>query len=147
MASMTVFEVIKFASVVEIDLGLFFGDRGIIFAQRLGLKWELFAVRAGWLHYHVSGQILLRNKGNFAKILYLSKIGETAFTISGRFSHNLSKLPDLDETMFRHVFKIALIEPIAVIELGPFLGTLGPILTQNLALSQVWLAIGAWRPH
>ncbi len=36
----------------------------------------------------------------FAKILYLSKMGEIALTISkGVFSPNLSKLPDLDETM------------------------------------------------
>ncbi len=34
MASMTVFEVVKFASVVKIDLGLFLGDQGIILAQR-----------------------------------------------------------------------------------------------------------------
>ncbi len=34
MVSMAVFEVVKFASVVKIDLGLFLGDQGIIFAQR-----------------------------------------------------------------------------------------------------------------
>ncbi len=85
--------------------------------------------------------------GTFAKILYLSKMGETAFTISEWFSRNLSKLPNLDETTSRQVFKIALIEPIAVIKLGPFFGALGPILTQNLALSQVWLAIWVWWPH
>ncbi len=79
-------------------------------------------------------------KGTFAKILYLSKIGETAVTISGWFSANLSKLPHLDKTTPKQGFKIALIEPVAVIELGSFLGALDPILTKNLALSQVWLA-------
>ncbi len=89
----------------------------------------------------------IKGWGTFAKILYSSKIGEVAFTICGWFSPNLSKLPDLDETMSRQVLKIALIKLVAVIELGPFLGALGPILTQNLALSQIWLAIRAWRPH
>ncbi len=37
MASMCAFEVVKFTSVVKIDLS-FFGDRGIIFAPRLGLS-------------------------------------------------------------------------------------------------------------
>ncbi len=83
----------------------------------------------------------IKQWGTFAKILYSSKMGEIAFTISGWFSPNLSKLPNLDETTSRQVFKIALIEPVAVIELGPFLGALSPILTQNLALAQVWLAI------
>ncbi len=59
------------------------------------------------------------------------------------FSCNLSKLPDLDKMTARQVFKIAVIETVAVIELGPFLGALGPIFTQNLAQSQVWLA-KAW---
>ncbi len=36
-------------------------------------------------------------------------------------SHNLSKLPDLDETVARQVFKVAVSEPIAVIELVLFL--------------------------
>ncbi len=60
-------------------------------------------------------------------------MGETAFTISGWFSP--IKVPNLDETMSRQVFKIALIETTTVIELRPFLGALGPILAQNLALS------------
>ncbi len=81
----------------------------------------------------------------FAKILYSSKMGETAFTISEWFSPDLSKLRDLDETTSRQVFKIALIKPVVVIELGPCLES--PILTQNLVLSQVWLAIWLWRPH
>ncbi len=46
MASMAVFEVVKFASVVKIDLGIFLGDQGIIFAPRLDLSWEWFAVQA-----------------------------------------------------------------------------------------------------
>ncbi len=122
----------------------------------------------GWLRYHFCTKIgpILRMiccmgsvtslsrfwsnyvKGwvTFAKILYSSKMGEIAFTISGWFSPNLSKLPDLDKTTFRQVFKIALIEPVAVIESGPVLGAPGPILTQNLALPQLWLAIWAWRP-
>ncbi len=62
-------------------------------------------------------------------------MGETAFTISGWFSPNLSKLPDLDETMSSQVFKIAL-------ELGPFFGALGPILRQNLALSKYGWSYG-----
>ncbi len=49
------------------------------------------------------------------------------------FSPNLSKLPDLDETTARQVFMIAVIKHVAVIELGPFLNAVGPILTQNLA--------------
>ncbi len=36
-ASIGVFEVVKFTSVVKIDVGSFLGDLGIIFAQRLGL--------------------------------------------------------------------------------------------------------------
>ncbi len=38
MTSMAVFEVVEFASVMKIDLGLFLGDQGNIFAQRLGLS-------------------------------------------------------------------------------------------------------------
>ncbi len=38
MASTDVFKVVKFASIVKINLGLFLGDQGIIFAQRLGLS-------------------------------------------------------------------------------------------------------------
>ncbi len=52
-------------------------------------------------------------------------MGEISFTISGWFSPNLSELPDLDETTSRQVFKIALIEPVTVIELGPLLGCSG----------------------
>ncbi len=63
--------------------------------------------------------------GTFTKILCLSKMSEIAFTISGWFLPNLSKFPDLDERTSRQVFKIALIKPVAVIELGPFLGALG----------------------
>ncbi len=85
----------------------------------------------------------IKERGTFAKMLHLSKMSETAFTISGWFSPNSPKLPDLDETTSRQVYKIALIEPVAVIELGPLLGALGPIPTQILALSQVWLAIQA----
>ncbi len=51
------------------------------------------------------------------------------------FPPNLSKLLDLDETTTGQVFKITVIKPIAVIELGPFLSVLGPILTQNLAIN------------
>ncbi len=57
------------------------------------------------------------------------------------FTSNSSKLSNLDKTTARQVSKIAVIEPVAVIELGPFLGVLGPILTQNLVLFQVWLLI------
>ncbi len=46
MASMALFEAVKFTSVVKIDLGLFLGDQGIIFAQRLGVSCEWFAVLA-----------------------------------------------------------------------------------------------------
>ncbi len=49
--------------------------------------------------------------------------------------------------MAKQVFKIAVIAPVTVLQLEPFLGALGHILTQNLALPQVWLAIWAWRPH
>ncbi len=38
MASMAVFEVVKFSSIVKIDLELFLDDQGIIFAQRLDLS-------------------------------------------------------------------------------------------------------------
>ncbi len=62
------------------------------------------------------------------------------------FSPDLSKLRDLDETTARQVFKIAVIEPITLIKLKPFLGALGPICTQNVAPFQVWL-VQAWRPH
>ncbi len=61
IVSMAVFEVVKFASVVKIDLGLFLCDQDIIFVQKLGLSWEWFAVQARWLHHHVSDQILLRD--------------------------------------------------------------------------------------
>ncbi len=37
MAPMAVFEVVKFASIVKIDFGLFLGDRSIIFAK-IGLS-------------------------------------------------------------------------------------------------------------
>ncbi len=37
MVSIAVFEVVKFASIVKIDLGLFLGDQGIIFARILDL--------------------------------------------------------------------------------------------------------------
>ncbi len=53
-------------------------------------------------------------------------------------------MPDLDEMTARQVFKVAVNKHVAVIELGPFLGTLDPILTQNWTLFQVWLAIRAW---
>ncbi len=82
MVSMAVFEVVKFASVMKTDLVSFLDDLGIILAQRLGLCWECFAVRARWLRHHVSRQISLRDRGTFAKILYLSKIGEITLTIS-----------------------------------------------------------------
>ncbi len=38
IVSMAVFEVVKFISIVNIDAGLFLGDQGNIFAQRLGLS-------------------------------------------------------------------------------------------------------------
>ncbi len=63
----------------------------------------------------------IKGWGSFANILYSSKMGETAFTNSGWFSPNLSKLPDLDKTTSRQVFKIAFVEPVTVIEVGPFL--------------------------
>ncbi len=75
-----------------------------------------------------------------ANILYSSKMGEIALTISKG-----GLLPNLDEITARQVFKVTVNELVAVIELGPFLGALGPIVTQNWALSQV-LGIQAWQP-
>ncbi len=37
-ASVGVFEIVEFASIVKIDLGSFLGDLDIIFTQRLGLS-------------------------------------------------------------------------------------------------------------
>ncbi len=60
-------------------------------------------------------------------------MGEIALTVSkGGFPPNLLKLPDLDKTTARLVFKVTVIEPVVVIKLGSFLGTVGPILTQSL---------------
>ncbi len=122
MAPMALFEVVDFASTVKIDLELFLDNQGIIFAQRLGLSWEWFAVQARWLYHHVSGQILLRDGAFLQKFFIRLKWAKLPLPLLGA---------DLDEMMSRQVFKIALIKPVAVIELKPFLGALGPVLIKN----------------
>ncbi len=83
--SMAVFEVVKFPSIVKIDLGLFLGDQGIIFVQRLGLSWEWFAVRARWLHHHVSGQILSRDGALLQKFYIRLKRVKLSLLLLGGF--------------------------------------------------------------
>ncbi len=92
MASMIVLEVVKFSSIVKIDLGLFLGDQGIIFAQRLSLSWEWLDVLGSVTSPSCFWSNFIKGWGTFAKILYSSKIDEIAFSISGWFSPNLSKL-------------------------------------------------------
>ncbi len=82
MASMAVFEVVKFASIVKIDLGLFLGDQGINFAQRLSLV-RMVCCTGSVTKSSCFWSNFIKGWRTFAKILYLSKMGEITFTISG----------------------------------------------------------------
>ncbi len=73
MVSMTVFEVVKFASVVKIDVGLSLGDQGIIFAQT-GPILSMVCCTGSVTSPLCFRSNFIKGWGTFAKIFYSSKI-------------------------------------------------------------------------
>ncbi len=70
-------------------------------------------------------------------------MGEITLTVNkGGFFTQFIKIAQFVQNDCWQVFEVSLTEPIAVIQLKPFLGALGPILTENLVILQVWLTIG-----
>ncbi len=84
----------------------------------------------------------------FAKILYLSRIGENYLTIVGNFFSNFIKISLFGRDDGQGLFKVAKLESFEIIEVGLFLGAPGPFLAQSVALSWEQLTIQAqWSYH